>query len=127
MADDAEAPLPGQFGYMVRGAPQPGADTGRSTLRSVGDFALDVGRIVPETYRSVMETGRSIEDQPRGWWARRAKEASDVMDWYDSLQSDRARQVAEKKFFPGVDDQSAWSDLPAVAAHHIAGVVPFLL
>src|SRR4029077_15371946 len=84
---------------------------------------------VPETYRSLTEAGRTFfgGDQPTGGWQRRANEARDMEGWYKNKLSPVEHQAEERKFFPGVDDLSAWSDFPAVAAHHIAGVVPFLL
>src|SRR5215475_5511127 len=119
--------LPGEFGYELQGGPTPAPDQQRSWLRAGLDTALDVGSIVPETLRTVAGIGRTIEDQPQGWWARREQEASKLENWYKGLYSERGQRLQEKRLFPSVDEESAWSDLPAVAARNIAGIVPFLL
>src|SRR5882672_8283126 len=94
----------------------------RSLGRAAIDTALDVGQVLPDLYRTTTGIGRSLQDEPGGFWEKRDLEAKQVGKWYEGLKSDRAKELAKESFFPGVDENSAWKDIGAVGMHQVAGV-----
>jgi hypothetical protein len=130
--------FPGDPGYLagvpiygdVKTETSPEPDQGPAT-RTLGRAAIDTilkaGSVVPELGRTATTVARDIADTPGGWAEQADKAMKGIGDWYENLQSQRARDLAKESFFPGVDDKSAWQDLGAVGMQQAAGLAPWII